>query len=96
MDGDAGFYVGEADSMAVFPHCPADAGTLALVAVAKFDDLIPLARIEKIFARGGESLSRKTTYHWIIALGDGVRITGPASLVEEMRAEAKRLASQYP
>ena len=33
---------------------------------------------------------------WIIALGDGVRITGPASLVEEMRAEAKRLASQYP
>ncbi len=70
MDGDAGFYVGEADSMAVFPHCPADAGTLALVAVAKFDDLIPLARIEKIFARGGESLSRKTTYRWIIALGE--------------------------
>ena len=33
---------------------------------------------------------------WIIALGDGVRITGPKSLVEEMRAEAKRLAKLYP
>ena len=33
---------------------------------------------------------------WIIALGDGVRITGPKSLVEDMRAEAKRLAELYP
>ena len=33
---------------------------------------------------------------WIIALGDGVRITGPKSLVEEMRAEAKRLTELYP
>lgn len=32
---------------------------------------------------------------WIIALGDGVRITGPADVVELMKAEAKRLASQY-
>ena len=33
---------------------------------------------------------------WIIALGDGVRIIGPKSLVEDMRAEAKRLAELYP
>jgi predicted DNA-binding transcriptional regulator YafY len=33
---------------------------------------------------------------WIIALGDGVRITGPKSLVEDMRAEAKRLVELYP
>ena len=33
---------------------------------------------------------------WIIALGDGVRITGPTSLVEEMRGEARRLTAQYP
>ena len=32
---------------------------------------------------------------WIIALGDGVRITGPSELVEEMRGEARRLAEQY-
>ncbi|MCR5576275.1 MAG: WYL domain-containing protein [Oscillospiraceae bacterium] len=33
---------------------------------------------------------------WIVALGDGVRITGPAELVEQMRDEAKRLAALYP
>ena len=33
---------------------------------------------------------------WIIALGDGVRITGPETLVEQMRAEARRLAALYP
>ena len=33
---------------------------------------------------------------WIIALGDGIRITGPKSLVDDMRAEAKRLAELYP
>ena len=32
---------------------------------------------------------------WIIALGDGVRITGPASLVEQMREEARRLMALY-
>ena len=32
---------------------------------------------------------------WIIALGDGVRVTGPAELVDELRAEAARLTELY-
>lgn len=32
---------------------------------------------------------------WIIALGDGVRITGPASVVEQMQEEIRRLMKQY-
>ena len=32
---------------------------------------------------------------WIIALGEGVRITGPAEVVEQMRLAAQRLAGQY-
>jgi predicted DNA-binding transcriptional regulator YafY len=32
---------------------------------------------------------------WIIALGKGVKITSPESMVEAMRNEAKRLAEQY-
>jgi predicted DNA-binding transcriptional regulator YafY len=32
---------------------------------------------------------------WIMALGDGVKITSPASVVEQMKAEIKRLAAQY-
>lgn len=33
--------------------------------------------------------------HWIMALGAGAQIIGPESLVEEIRAEIKRLAEQY-
>ena len=32
---------------------------------------------------------------WIFGLGDGIKITGPAHVVEEMRAEAKRVWEQY-
>ena len=32
---------------------------------------------------------------WIIALGDGIRITGPEPLVEQLKAETRRLASLY-
>ena len=32
---------------------------------------------------------------WIIALGDGIRITGPEALVAQMRAEAARLSALY-
>ena len=32
---------------------------------------------------------------WIIALGDGIRITGPEALVGEMRREAERLSDLY-
>jgi predicted DNA-binding transcriptional regulator YafY len=32
---------------------------------------------------------------WVFALGEGVRIVAPTSVVEEMRAEAERLAKQY-
>ena len=33
---------------------------------------------------------------WIIALGEGVRITGPAEVVAQMRQAAQRLMKQYP
>ncbi|MCR5664153.1 MAG: WYL domain-containing protein [Oscillospiraceae bacterium] len=32
---------------------------------------------------------------WIIALGDGVRVTGPQALLDELREEARRLAALY-
>jgi len=69
LEEDFCFFTMEAESMAVFPHCPVDAESLALLAVAKFEDYIPLARIERMFARGDGNLSRKTTYRWLIALG---------------------------
>lgn len=33
--------------------------------------------------------------HWIMALGEGAQIVGPEKLVEEIKAEIKRLADQY-
>ena len=32
---------------------------------------------------------------WIVALGEGIKITGPEKLVEQMKAEAKRLSAVY-
>ncbi len=34
-------------------------------------------------------------YGWIMGLGDGVKITAPEDVVEEMRQEVRRLAEQY-
>jgi predicted DNA-binding transcriptional regulator YafY len=34
-------------------------------------------------------------FGWIMALGDGIRITAPRPVVEKMKAEARRLAAQY-
>lgn len=33
--------------------------------------------------------------HWIMALGEGAKIIGPGELVEEVKAEIKRLTEQY-
>lgn len=33
--------------------------------------------------------------HWIMALGDGAKIIGPESLVEEVKKEIRRLSQQY-
>ncbi|MBQ1524044.1 MAG: WYL domain-containing protein, partial [Firmicutes bacterium] len=32
---------------------------------------------------------------WIMALGSGIKIVAPDSVVERMKAEAKRLSEQY-
>ena len=34
-------------------------------------------------------------FGWIMALGDGIRITGPGPVVQKMKAEVRRLAAQY-
>ena len=34
-------------------------------------------------------------FGWIMALGDGIRITGPGPVVQKMKAEARSLATRY-
>ncbi|MCD7825578.1 MAG: WYL domain-containing protein [Clostridiaceae bacterium] len=33
--------------------------------------------------------------HWVMALGDGVKITSPQSVVEKLEQEIRRLSGQY-
>ena len=32
---------------------------------------------------------------WILGLGEGVRITGPDTVIERIKAEGKRIAREY-
>lgn len=54
-------------------RCMADAGMLAYVGVSKFDDHLPLFRLERILLRQGVTVSRKTMSGWLRRLADGVR-----------------------
>jgi len=51
------------------PKSNASAGLLAHVAVAKYQDALPLARQEKILQRAGIDLPRATLAGWMIQLG---------------------------
>ena len=33
--------------------------------------------------------------HWVMALGEGAKIIGPESLVDEVKEEISRLSNQY-
>ena len=57
-------------------------GTLAHVAVCKFEDALPLYRQEKIFERLGIDIPRATMARWMIACGTLVK-----PLVEKIRLE---------
>lgn len=49
----------------LLPRCLADAGMLTHIAVSKFDDHLPLYRIEKMLLRQGVHVSRKTMAGWL-------------------------------
>jgi len=56
------------------PRCLADASMLAHIAVSKFDDHLPLNRMEKMFLRQGAEISRKTLSDWMRALAEGLQL----------------------
>lgn len=54
----------------LIPKSFASPSLLAYIAVSKFDDALPLYRLEEIFARYGIELSRATMARWMLLLGD--------------------------
>ena len=47
------------------------------------------------FSATVEVIASRHFLSWIIALGEGIRITGPEKLVQQMQEETQRLAAQY-
>ncbi|MBQ9664330.1 MAG: WYL domain-containing protein [Oscillospiraceae bacterium] len=50
---------------------------------------------EEHFSAHADVMVSRHFLGWILALGDGIRITGPEPLVRQMREEAKRLSETY-
>lgn len=70
--------------------------SLAGAVIDRFGKDIILSRTDEnhFVTRVNVSASRQFL-GWVFALGDGVKITAPESMVEQMRLEAERLAEQY-
>ena len=58
-------------------------------------DITVLPKDKESFIAHIEVAASRHFLGWIIALGDGIRITGPESLVRQMKEEAKRLSEVY-
>ena len=59
-------------------------------------DLTLIPQADGCFTAHVEVAASRHFIAWIVALGDGVRIVGPESLVAAMHDEAKRLSELYP
>ena len=57
------------------------------IAITPLDDTHFTARVEVV--------ASSHFLGWIVSLGEGIRITGPEEVVDQMKAEAKRLAEVY-
>ena len=57
----------------LIPKSIATSGLLAFIAVSKYQDALPLYRLENIFERYGIEISRETMARWMIRLAAGLR-----------------------
>ena len=72
------------------------ANNLAGVMIDRFGKDVRITKVDNGHFRVVVKVAASMHFvHWIMALGDGVKIVAPDSLVEEIRTEIKRLAEQY-
>lgn len=72
------------------------ANNMAGVIIDRFGkDVRILKADEEHFRAKVKVAASKHFIHWIMALGDDVKITGPDKLVDKVKAEAKRIVEQY-
>jgi predicted DNA-binding transcriptional regulator YafY len=64
--------------------------------IDRFGKDIPLIQIDEAhFHAHVQVAASKQFLGWVFALGKGVKIIGPESIVEAMKEETRRLAEQY-
>ena len=86
-----GMYGGEETSV-----CIEGRNEMVGVLIDRFGKDIMLAPIDDEHFRTVVNVAVSNQFlGWIMALGDGIKIVSPDSVVEQMRAEAKRLTEQY-
>ncbi len=73
VDGEENGVVTASMPAELLPRCLADAGMLAHMAVSKFDDHLPLYRMERMLLRQGIHVSRKTMSDWLAFLAKALR-----------------------
>ena len=87
-----GMYGGEATNVTLYCE-----NQMAGPIIDRFGKDIPMVKADEEHFNAYVQVSASPQFlGWIIALGKGVKITSPESMVEAMKAEAKRLAEQYP
>lgn len=70
--------------------------TMVNVIIDRFGKDIPITQIDEEHFRAKVKVAvSKQFLAWVISLGEGVKITGPTEVVEEIREEIKRLVKQY-
>ncbi len=69
---------------------------MAAVLIDRFGkDLMLIPKDEEHFTTHVNVMLSRQFLGWIMALGDGIRITGPAPVLQKMQEEVRRLNSQY-
>lgn len=70
--------------------------SLAGVMIDRFGKDVSMQKVDEDHFRVVVKVSASMHFiHWIMALGERAKITGPESLVEEIQEEIRRLAQQY-
>ena len=69
---------------------------MAGILIDRFGADIPIAPIDREHFEALVSVAVSPQFFgWLVSLGEGIRLTGPKTVVEQMRALARRLAAQY-
>lgn len=70
--------------------------SLAGVMIDRFGKDVRMLKVDDDHVRVSVKVAASSHFiHWVMALGDGARISAPKSLVEEVQKEIKRLSEQY-